>query len=98
MGTYSWPDRGSYCCSSEPPQQGLSVTDETTEAFQGPFDCMHHPLFRDRDYQHSVEQQNMKKRTNIHRVFTYRKAHVSQLFDETVHNPNLIWLVAKLIL
>lgn len=38
------------------------------------------------------------KRTHILCVFTYRKAHVSQLFDETVHNPNLIWLVAKLIL
>lgn len=61
MGTYSWPDRGSYCCSSEPPQQGLSVTDGTTEAFQGPFDCMHHRLFQDRHFQLSVEQQNIKK-------------------------------------
>lgn len=42
MRTYSWPDQGSYCCSSEPPQQGLSVTDGTTEAFQGPLDCMQH--------------------------------------------------------
>lgn len=24
--TYSWPGQGSCCCSSEPPQQGLSVT------------------------------------------------------------------------
>lgn len=26
----------------------------------------------------------------------YRKAHVSELFDETVHDPGLIWLVAHL--
>lgn len=26
----------------------------------------------------------------------YRKAHVSELFDETVHDPRLIWLVAHL--
>lgn len=29
---------------------------------------------------------------------TYRKAHVSELFDETVHDPSLIWLVADLTL
>lgn len=29
---------------------------------------------------------------------TYRKAHVSELFDETVHDPSLIWLVADLAL
>lgn len=50
MGPYSWPDRGSYCYSSEPPQQGLSVTDGTTEAFQGPFDCMHHPLYETKTF------------------------------------------------
>lgn len=27
---------------------------------------------------------------------SYRKAHVSELLDETVHNPGLIWLVAHL--
>lgn len=94
MGPYSWPDRGSYCCSSEPPQQGLSVTDGTTEAFQGPFDHRHHPLYKTETFSFQLISKIWK---NIH-PFTYRKAHVSQLFDETVHNPNLIWLVAKLIL
>lgn len=29
-------------------------------------------------------------------IATHRKAHVSELFDETIHDPSLIWLVDNL--
>jgi hypothetical protein len=28
---------------------------------------------------------------------SYREAHVSQLFDETAHDPGVIWLAAHLL-
>lgn len=41
MATYSWPGQGSYCCTLEPPQQGLSATDGITDVFLGLFDCVY---------------------------------------------------------
>lgn len=42
-----------------------------------------HPIFNNRKF---------KKWHIYFSVRTYRKAHVSELLDETVHDPSLIWL------
>lgn len=93
--TYSWPGQGSYCCTLGPPRPGLSVTDGITETV--PLTPPHTLAVRlRRAYFRKADASAEKERRPD--VVAYRKAHVSQLLDETVQDPHLVWLVANLML